>query len=141
VKFYRLIITGDKVNFGGIFETLQTIGKFILESKDIIFETSMSIEDIWSNFISKGNTEADIIIYEVSNIEQDIRGLFILDWIKREQFIERSKPVQEEYQNRLQAMDSIISDAINIAQKSKEGGELSKWQQIKKKLRPKKNQS
>ena len=141
MKFYRLIITGDKVNFGGIFETLQTIGKFILESKDIIFETSMSIEDIWSNFISKGNTEADIIIYEVSNIEQDIRGLFILDWIKREQFIERSKPVQEEYQNRLQAMDSIISDAINIAQKSKEGGELSKWQQIKKKLRPKKNQS
>ena len=141
MKFYRLIITGDKVNFGGIFETLQTIGKFIMESKDIIFETSMSIEDIWSNFISKGNTEADIIIYEVSNIEQDIRGLFILDWIKREQFIERSKPVQEEYQNRLQAMDSIISDAINIAQKSKEGGELSKWQQIKKKLRPKKNQS
>jgi len=141
VKFYRLIITGDKVNFGGIFETLQTIGKFIMESKDIIFETSMSIEDIWSNFISKGNTEADIIIYEVSNIEQDIRGLFILDWIKREQFIERSKPVQEEYQNRLQAMDSIISDAINIAQKNKEGGELSKWQQIKKKLRPKKNQS
>jgi hypothetical protein len=141
VKFYRLIITGDKVNFGGIFETLQTIGKFIMESKDIIFETSMSIEDIWSNFISKGNTEADIIIYEVSNIEQDIRGLFILDWIKRDQFIERSKPVQEEYQNRLQAMDSIISDAINIAQKSKEGGELSKWQQIKKKLRPKKNQS
>ena len=106
------------------------VGKFVMDNKEIIVKSELSLEDVHNVFNARLSESDKIDIVEITDIERQVKGEQNYDWIKREQFIDRSKVVQSDIDERIQAMSNILTEAIRI----KNGGEPSKWRQIKSKI-------
>lgn len=130
MKFYLIKILKKEDGFDKLFEALRIVGKFVMDNKEIVVKSNLSIDDINNIFGVRLLDSDKIDIKEITNIEAQVEGKYNADWIEKEQYLDRSKSVQDEYNDRLCAMSDILENAIKI----KNGGEPSRWQQIKSKM-------
>lgn len=137
MEFYKITIKKKKDGFGRLFEVLKEIGEFAVSNTEIICKSDIHLDDI-SSAIKSVLSDADVVeIAAIKNASHDVQNLQLIDWIKKEQFIDRSKIFNNEVEDRVTAMNEVLDEALKIYEK---GGEVSKWQQIKTKMRKQKQQ-
>lgn len=131
MEFYRIIIKEKKDKFGKLFEILQGLGKFAISKTEIVCKTDIPLEDVEMSI--KGIlSNTDIVeVTKIKNIDQEIESLQVVDWVKREQFVDRSRVVDEEIKDRVTMMNEVLDEALKIYKK---GGEKPKWKRTKERI-------
>jgi hypothetical protein len=130
MKFYLIKILKKEDGFDKLFEALRIVGKFVMDNKEIIIKSDLSIDDINNIFEARILDSDKIDIKEIIDTKSQVEGKHNIDWIEKEKYLDRSKPINDEYNERISAMSDILEKAIKI----KNGGEPSRWQQIKSKM-------
>ena len=95
-----------------IYGELNKLGQYSISSEGIFLASIYSLKKI-----NKGSIARHLSIQEIKNVDIEVKNVNILDWIKKTEFIENSKVVENEYLNRVKGMDDILNSAKKILEK------------------------
>jgi hypothetical protein len=114
MNIYKINTINKNDGYEVLYDLLKDLGKFSIYLSNIVLLSEKELTEI-EDIINKNDK---LLLSAVKSVEQEIDNKFVIDWIKEEQFKERSIKAQQDLQERIDAMSGIISTAEKIYKKN-----------------------
>ena len=118
-NYYQIKVKPEQENFDAIYKYLKSIGIYSIYYGEIILKTDCKLNNIEKNLL-KLFDKAEYFFIVCINENQTLKNPLADNWVKQEQFADRTLKAQEEIENRMQRFYSILEDANKMADKMKE---------------------
>jgi hypothetical protein len=126
VNYYLINIFGldedkEEESLGGVYDALDNMGESSIYYGGFILATKLNLNKVFKVLDKYTNIVDYINVKQITDIEKQISNIHIIDWINKIDFIERSKVVEKEYEDKLNAMNDILNSAKKILERGSEG--------------------